>query len=192
MTTATMTGTRQVDIAEWDSCGDCDSPQDWKQQKYWAGLAVNISSGAVVFALACSRDDEYLLVVKSWHSETEAYGAILALCKDFHIGDVAYDHWNTSTLTRRLEQAGIPLVGFPLSYRTYAEPARLLIDTLLPAKRLYHNDSPVLRQAMSDVVFTVDSVGNMKPSMAHSTGPITGALAAIMALARAHVNKETD
>lgn len=104
---------------------------------------------------------------------------------------VAYDPWNATDLTTRLEkQDGLTCVKVRQGYATLSAPSKSL-ETAILAKRLRHDGHPVLRWNIANLSVESDAAGNIKPSKARSTERIDGGCALIMALDAMERNDHT-
>ena len=107
---------------------------------------------------------------------------ILAWDQEFDLQIVAYDPWNATDLTTRLEkQDGITCVKVRQGFATLSAPSKSLESAIL-AKKLRHDGHPVLRWNMGNMSVEPDAAGNIKPSKELSTEKIDGGYALVMAI----------
>jgi len=102
--------------------------------------------------------------------------------KVYKVQMLAYDPWNATDLTTRLqEQDGFNVVPIRQGFASLSAPTKALEQAVL-SKRLRHDGHPVLRWNVSNVSVETDPAGNLKPSKTRSTEKIDGVVALIMAL----------
>jgi phage terminase large subunit-like protein len=110
---------------------------------------------------------------------------IAELARRFRPREIAYDPWNAVDLCKKLEQDdGLPMIKHEQGIKHMTAPTKGLEIAYMAAK-LRHGGHPVLRWMMSNLAFVYDNNGNPRPVKNKSTGKIDGAVALIMALARA-------
>jgi phage terminase large subunit-like protein len=116
---------------------------------------------------------------------------ILAWDQEFDLQVVAYDPWNATDLTTRLEkQDGITCVKVRQGFATLSAPSKSLESAIL-AKKIRHDGHPVLRWNMANMSVESDAAGNIKPSKELSTERIDGGYALIMAIDAMERNAHT-
>ena len=124
------------------------------------------------------------------------YGIIRAkiggeLQKMYGINDIGIDHlFQGAQLAQELEQDGLKMTGYAMSYVNMAAPVKEF-ERLLLTKNLRHDGNPVLRWMFSNVMMETDSNGNHKPSKKESYEKIDGIVALLMALGRVLVDKQS-
>lgn len=106
---------------------------------------------------------------------------INALGKLYDIKAIAIDRWNATQLSTQLKSDGFEIVPFGQGFVSMSAPSKEF-EKLIIAKKLLHNDHPVLKWMASNVVAESDAAGNVKPSKARSTERIDGVVALVMAL----------
>lgn len=111
----------------------------------------------------------------------------------FNIREAAYDPWNASEITSHLEDS-LDLVQYRQSYGTMS-PATKTFERLVMAQQVAHGGHPVSRWMMSNTEIKSDRQDNimpMKPKRDVRGKRIDGIVAAIMALHRAALHKESE
>lgn len=119
------------------------------------------------------------------------YGAIEAfiaqLGEKFNIREIAFDRWNATQLTQRLEdEFGFTMVQFGQGFGSMSAPTKEL-EKLVLERRIAHNGHAVLRWNIDNIIVRQDASGNIKIDKAKSTEKVDGAVALVMSLARALV-----
>lgn len=104
----------------------------------------------------------------------------------FNIREIAFDRWGAVQMTQNLENMGFTVVPFGQGYKDMSPPTKELFKLTLEQK-LAHGGHPVLRWNVDNVTIRTDPAGNIKADKEKSTEKIDGAIATIMALARALV-----
>lgn len=114
---------------------------------------------------------------------------IAELGERFRIAEIAFDRWNATYLTQRLEaEYDFSMVQFGQGYHSMSAPTKEL-ERLILEQKLAHNGHDVLRWNIDNLVVETDSAGNLKPSKKKATEKIDGAVALIMSLSRALLNE---
>ena len=109
------------------------------------------------------------------------------LAERFEIVEIAFDRWGATQIRTQLESDGIEMVEFGQGYISMSEPTKEL-ERLTLAKRLHHGAHPVLRWCIDCLEVAQDPAGNVKPKKPDkrkTAKRIDGAVALIMAIARA-------
>lgn len=109
---------------------------------------------------------------------------IVELCAMFDVQEVAYDPFQATMLVTELMKQGIPVVEVKATVNNFSEPMKEL-DALIKAKRLAHDDDPVMTWMISNVVAKEDAKENVYPRKEKDENKIDGVVALIMALGRA-------
>ena len=117
------------------------------------------------------------------------YGAIEEfigeLGERFNIAEIAFDRWNATQLTQRLEdEYGFTMIQFGQGFSSMSAPTKEF-EKLVLEKRIAHNGHEVLRWNIDNIVVRRDPSGNIKIDKAKSTEKVDGAVALVMALSRA-------
>ena len=106
----------------------------------------------------------------------------------FQIKEIAFDIWNATYLTQRLEgEHDFTMVQFGQGFRSMSAPTKEL-ERLILEKKIAHNGHEVLRWNIDNLVVESDAAGNIKPSKRKATEKIDGAVAMVMSLSRAIIN----
>ena len=117
------------------------------------------------------------------------YGAIeefiSRLGERFNIAEIAFDRWNATFLTQRLEsEYGFTVVQFGQGIKSMNAPTKELEKMVLEQK-IAHNGNKILRWNIDNIMIHQDSAGNIKIDKAKSTEKVDGAVALVMGLDRA-------
>ena len=117
------------------------------------------------------------------------YGAIESfiaqLGEKFNIREIAFDRWNATQLTQRLEdEYGFTMVQFGQGFSSMSAPTKSF-EKLVLERRIVHNGHAVLRWNIDNIIVRQDASGNIKIDKAKSTEKVDGAVALVMSLARA-------
>ena len=117
------------------------------------------------------------------------YGAIeefiCELGERFQIKEIAFDRWNATFLTQRLEnEYGFTVVQFGQGIKSMNEPTKQL-EKLVLEQKLAHDGNKILRWNIDNIMIHQDSAGNIKIDKAKSSEKVDGAVALVMGLDRA-------
>jgi phage terminase large subunit-like protein len=113
---------------------------------------------------------------------------------DYQIAELAFDRWGSQKITTDLQDMGFEvdgaktLVQFGQGYGSMSAPTNE-VEKMVLAGELAHGNNPVLSWNISNVVIKTDPAGNKKPDKEKSVERIDGAVALIMAVGRAMLNK---
>lgn len=110
------------------------------------------------------------------------------LATRYAIQEIAYDRWNATHLITQLQGDGATVVPIGQGFASLSAPSREL-EKLVLARALRYGGHPVLSWCALNCVVETDSAGNIKPSKRLSTERIDGAVALVMALARAMLQR---
>ena len=102
--------------------------------------------------------------------------------KKFSIEDTLFDPWNTLKLMGEVEKERIPVTQFRMNVANLSEPTKKL-DELIRKKKIRHNNSPLLRWCLSNVVCKKDNNDNVYPKKNNERLKIDPIIAILMALA---------
>lgn len=116
----------------------------------------------------------------------------------FKIAEVAFDPWNASDISVKLEGDGFTVVPVRQGFATLSEPSKKLEKMLLAAvnekkeiaeggSEILHGGNPVAGWMASNVAARHDPADNIKPDKAASADRIDGIVALIMAISRAMI-----
>ena len=134
----------------------------------WAGQYIEMTEGDVV---------DYIAVKQK----------ILNLCEQFDVREIAVDRWNATMMVQELADEGLNIVRFGQGYRDMSPPTKELMRMVL-RQEILHDGHPVLRWNMDNAYVRTDPAGNQKIDKEKSTEKVDGAVAMVMALARAIAN----
>ena len=110
------------------------------------------------------------------------------LSERYRIAEIAFDRWNATYLTQRLEsEHDFTMIQFGQGFSSMSPPCKEL-ERLILEKKLAHNGHSVLRANFDNLVVEVDAAGNIKPSKKKATEKIDGVVALVMALSRALIH----
>ena len=109
---------------------------------------------------------------------------ILELCARNRVIDVGFDTWQSNYLSTRLQEAGMPMTGVPMTVKYLSEPMKE-IEAMVQTGGILHEGNPVLDWMVSCVVCHQDARGNLYPRKEKTPqSKIDGAVAMIMAVGR--------
>ena len=106
---------------------------------------------------------------------------ISALATKYNICGIAVDRWNSSAITTKLMELGFNVIAFGQGYSSMTSPVRSM-ERLVLNKGIIHDNHPVLRWCMSNIILKVDAAGNAKCDKAKSRERIDCVIASLMAL----------
>ena len=113
---------------------------------------------------------------------------IESLAKTYQIREMAYDPWNATMLTQRLQDKGMVMVEVRQGFGSLSAPTKQL-EALILSKKISHGANPVLRWMADNVMVKQDAAGNLKPDKEKSKEKIDGIVALVMAVDRATRSK---
>lgn len=91
------------------------------------------------------------------------FNDIVKDAQDFELVEMAYDRFLSAQIVTDLTAEGIDLIPFGQGFVSMSPPTAE-IERLLLDKKLHHNNDPLLRWQLSNVIIEYDSAGNMKMS----------------------------
>lgn len=108
------------------------------------------------------------------------------LIDEFQIVDIAFDPWQATYMRQTInrEAPHIPVTEFRQSVENYS-PAMKEMEAAVLAGRFHHDGNPVMNWMISNVVAKPDARDNIYPRKDRDINKIDGAMAALMAVARA-------
>ncbi len=109
----------------------------------------------------------------------------------FEVLEVPYDPFQATQLASHLLADGIPMVELGATVKNMSEPMKWF-EALVLSGRFHHNGDPVLAWMVSNVVCHTDRKDNIYPNKERDQNKIDGAVAIIMALARAIMQQPED
>jgi phage terminase large subunit-like protein len=113
------------------------------------------------------------------------------LSKDYNIAAICIDRWNSSYLSTKLMESGFNVIAFGQGFASMASPVRAM-ERLVLSKGIVHDNHPVLRWCMSNVILKVDAAGNAKADKAKSRERIDLVISSLMALEECSKNNYTS
>lgn len=108
-------------------------------------------------------------------------GEILNLANTQHVIECLYDPWNATETAQNLSDK-VEMVKISMNVGNLSAPTKMLLTLMLEGK-LRHNNSPLLRWCIGNVVAKEDHNGNVFPRKSHEKLKIDPVIAIIMALA---------
>lgn len=113
---------------------------------------------------------------------------IAELGERFRISEIAFDRWNATYLTQRLDgEHDFTMVQFGQGFSSMSPPTKEL-ERLILERKIAFNDNEILRWCFDNLVVETDASGNIKPSKRKATEKIDGCVALVMALSRALIH----
>lgn len=102
--------------------------------------------------------------------------------KKFKIQRFGYDRWNADYIVQNLQKQNVTTVPVGMGYYSMNAPTKRM-ETLILTGSFIHNQNPVLKNHMDNMVIRRDPAGNIKPDKEKATQKIDGVVANIIALA---------
>lgn len=134
------------------------------------------------------RDDGLITVIDAPVIEPEAVEAhIRELCATYDVREIAFDPHLARMTMQHLHDDGLPAVEMRQGPLTMG-PAIGTLERVVNGRALRHNGHPVLRHHFDSVVASRNDTGLVRMHKAKNTDRIDGAVAAVMAVARATMN----
>jgi phage terminase large subunit-like protein len=112
-------------------------------------------------------------------------------CDFFRIREIAVDPWNANQIVCQLIGEGLPIVECRQGFRTMSEPSKDY-EALIISEKLHYQGDPVSDWMISNLMWTRDAAGNIKPDKSKPNYRIDGPVSHIMALGRAIFYNEID
>jgi len=126
--------------------------------------------------------------------DTTDYDAVeadlLDLAGKCSLQEVMYDPFTAKEILDHMTAEGITMVEMRMSVQNLSAATKKL-DALVAEGKIHHNGDPILAWMLSNVVGHYDRKDNVYPVKGPDKKPIDGAVALIMALARAMLNEST-
>lgn len=110
-------------------------------------------------------------------------------CTLFHVEDAVFDPWQSAHMMQNLQADNLPVAEYRQSVQNMSMPMKEL-EALVLSKRLHHDGNPVLAWMIGNVVCHTDAKDNVYPRKEQPQNKIDGAVALIMALGRALLQKD--
>lgn len=134
------------------------------------------------------RDDELINVIDGPIIEPiKVEEHIRELCARFDVREIAFDPHLARMTMQRLYDDGLPAVEMRQGPLTMG-PAIGVLERVVNGRQLRHNGHPVLRHHFDSVVASRNDSGLVRLHKGKKTDRIDGAVAAVMAVARAVAN----
>lgn len=111
---------------------------------------------------------------------------ILEFCTKFEVTELAYDPFQATMLITELMAEGVNVVEMRPTVLNFSEPMKIL-DGLIRAGKMKHNDDPVYSWMLSNVTAKIDKKDNVYPNKEGAENKIDGVVADLMALGRSVV-----
>ncbi len=109
----------------------------------------------------------------------------------FDVQEVPFDPWQATQLASHLLAEGAPMVELRQTVQMMSEPMKEFEAAVLEG-RFHHTGDPLLTWMVSNVVAWRDAKDNIYPRKEREENKIDGAVAIIMAMARAMVPTDTN
>jgi len=113
---------------------------------------------------------------------------VLSDFERYQVRELAFDPWNATQFINNLQKAGIAIermVKFPQTMQMFAPPTKLLLEVLIPNRRIAHLGNPPLAWMASNLLVREDSNGGQRPVKGTGIGKIDGMVTLDMCLGRA-------
>ena len=94
---------------------------------------------------------------------------------------IAYDRYKSYQIIQNLSDIGINMLQFGQGFKSMAQPTEEL-EGRIKAKKIVHDNNPILSWNMSNVVIKIDPSGSKKPDKERSAERIDGTVATVMAI----------
>lgn len=101
--------------------------------------------------------------------------------KDFRVQECMYDSWNATETAQKMSKT-VEMVKVAMNTANLSEPMKKF-DSLLREGKIKHNNSPLLRWCLGNVIGKEDNNGNVFPKKAHEKLKIDPIVALLLALA---------
>lgn len=106
----------------------------------------------------------------------------MQLSERFNIAEIAFDRWNATFLTQRLEsEYGFMIMQFRQGIKSMDALIKEL-EKMVLEKKIAHNGNKILRWNINNIMIRQDSVGNIKIDEAKSTEKVNSAVVLVMIL----------
>jgi phage terminase large subunit-like protein len=112
----------------------------------------------------------------------------------FELAEIAADPWNATKFLQDLQTEGHTVVEFPQTTQRLSDAMKELEALVIaePTPRFHHDGNPILAWMMSNVTVKPDAKDNIFPRKDRPESKIDGAVACIMATARAIAMADSD
>ena len=116
---------------------------------------------------------------------------IIATAGMCSIQEWLFDPFTAKEIADHIQEEGITVVEMRMTVQNLSAATKK-VDALIAEGNIHHNGDPVLAYMLSNVVGHYDRKDNVYPVKGPDKKPIDGAIALIMAMARAMVGEETE
>lgn len=112
--------------------------------------------------------------------------------KDFDVSEIAFDPFQAQYLMQRMQYSGVEVIEYGQTVRNMSDPMKEMEAEILDG-RFFHDGNPVMTWMVGNVVARKDAKDNIFPRKENENSEsckIDGAVAAIMAMGRALMDRE--
>lgn len=107
---------------------------------------------------------------------------ILEFSKSHKLVMTGYDRWNSSELSKRLNEENVECAGIGQGFKSLSEPLKEYESRIL-SQKINHAGNEILRWNNANLCVSVDASENIKPDKAKSSDRIDGISALVTAIA---------
>ena len=100
----------------------------------------------------------------------------------YEIKEIGFDPWNATQMSYWLQEDGAKVWELRQGFQTLSEPTKEF-ERAVVSHTLRHDNNPVMRWQLGNVITKADDNGNIKPDKKKSRGRIDGVAALVMAMA---------
>jgi phage terminase large subunit-like protein len=104
-------------------------------------------------------------------------------CAELNVQELPYDPWQATQLAGHMLDDGAPMVEYRQTVQNMSEPMKTLQAAII-ARKVRHDDNPVMTWMMGNVVGHLDAKENIYPRKARVENKIDGPVAVIMGIGR--------
>jgi len=207
------------DLTRWKGLVDRNLKiKDFSTDPCWIGLDLAPRHDFCARAALFRRDDHYYVFMKHFLSEgeieqstnasyagwaaegwietnpgeTTSYDAVeedlLELARTCAIQEVLYDPFTAKEILDHMQAEGLMMVEMRMSVQNLSAATKKL-DALIAEGKIHFNGDPILTYELSNIVGHYDRKDNVYPTKGPDKKPIDGAIALIMAMARAMIGE---
>lgn len=204
-------------LTKWQSLGNpALKIEDFPVDPCWIGLDLAPRHDFCSRVAVIRQDEDYYIFAKHFLSEGEiedtnfaSYGGwaregwiqtnpgnttsydaveddLLELAGLLSIQEVEYDPFTAKEILDHMQAEGLTMVEMRMTVQNLSAATKKL-DALIAEGKIHHNGDPILAWMLSNVVGHYDRKDNVYPTKGPDKKPIDGAIALIMAIARAMV-----
>jgi phage terminase large subunit-like protein len=113
---------------------------------------------------------------------------IISVCRLLEVVEIAFDPHQATSLVTDLMANNLPVVELVQTVRTFSEPMKTL-DSMILSGKIRHNNDPVMRWMMSNVVAKPNYKEELRPEKDRPDNKIDGAVALLLAINRMIANE---